>query len=306
MPDLHGVLVVDKPPGPTSHDVVDGVRRALGTRRAGHTGTLDPFATGVLPVCVGKATRLARFLSGGEKAYEATVRLGFVTTTDDLRGEPLAPARPVAVDRAAVQGACRRLTGALRQVPPAYSARRVAGRRLYELARRGVEVEREAASVTVHAFEVTGFAGDRVDVAVRCSPGTYVRALARDLGEALGVGGHLVALRRLRSGDFTLDQAVDGAAPSAAWADRLLPMAALLPGLPAVRVGPEGAAALRHGRDLTRPMVSSGFPPEPQERFRVVDEAGALLALAVPRGFDVAAPGLAVEPVLHPEIVLAD
>jgi len=304
--DRHGVLVVDKPAGPTSHDVVDRVRRALVTRRAGHTGTLDPFATGVLAVCVGKATRLARFLSAGEKVYEATIRLGFATTTDDLRGEPLGPARPVAVDRAALDEARRRLTGTIRQVPPAYSARRVGGRRLYELARRGVDVDREAASVTVHAFEVVSIAGDRVEVVVKCSPGTYVRALARDLGEALGVGGHLVSLRRTRSGDFALDQAVDGAAPSPAWEDSLLPLGALLPGLPVVQVGAEGATALRHGRDLTRPLVSSGFPRVPQERFRVLDEAGALLALAVPRGFGDTAPGLPVEPVLHPEIVLAD
>jgi tRNA pseudouridine55 synthase len=296
---------VDKPVGPTSHDVVDRVRRALGTRRAGHTGTLDPFASGVLPVCVGKATRLARFLAGGEKAYEATIRLGFATTTDDLRGEPLGPARAVDVDRAAIERACRALTGSLRQVPPAYSARRVGGRRLYELARQGVEVERESAPITVHAFEVQRFEGDRVGVTVTCSPGTYVRALARDLGEALGVGGHLVALRRTRSGDFALDGAVDGAAPSPAWERALRPLDALLPGMPAVRVGAEGAAALRHGRDLTRPLVSSAFPVEPHERFRVLGESGRLLALAVPRGFGPSGPGLEREPVLHPEIVLA-
>jgi tRNA pseudouridine55 synthase len=304
--EISGVLVVDKPAGPTSHDVVDRVRRALATRRAGHTGTLDPFATGVLPVCVGKATRLARFLGGGEKVYEATIRLGFATTTDDLRGQPLGPPREVSIDGAALEEACRGLRGPIRQVPPAYSARRVGGQRLYDLARRGMEVEREASEVTVHAFEVLRFGHDRVDVSVRCSPGTYVRALARDLGEALGVGGHLVALRRTRSGDFDLDQAVDGAAPSPAWEQRLLPMGALLPGLPSVHVGAEGAAALRHGRDLTRGLVSSGFPPEPHERFRVLDEGGRLLALAVPRGFGAPAPSLQVEPVLHPEIVLAD
>ena len=304
--DLHGVLVVDKPAGPTSHDVVDRVRRALGTRRAGHTGTLDPFATGVLPVCVGKATRLARFLAEGEKAYEATIRLGLATTTDDLRGEPLGPRRPVEVDRAAVEAACRRLTGPSRQVPPAYSARRVGGHRLYELARRGVEVDREATPVVVHAFDVVGFAGDHVDAVVRCSPGTYVRALARDLGEALGTGGHLVALRRTRSGQFTLAQAVDGGVPSPAWTERLLPLASLLPDLPAVEVRPEGAAALRHGRDLTAPLLSSAFPREPSEHFRVVDQSGALLALAVPRGFGPGGEGPAVEPVLHPNVVLAD
>ena len=304
--DPHGVLVVDKPVGPTSHDVVDRVRRALRTRRAGHTGTLDPFASGVLPVCVGKATRLARFLAEGDKVYEATIRLGFATTTDDLRGEPLGPARPVALDRASVEEACRRLTGPLRQVPPSYSARRVGGRRLYELAREGVDVERAAAAVTVHAFEVRSFEGDRIEVVVTCSPGTYVRALARDLGGVLGVGGHLVALRRTRSADFTLDDAVDGSEPSPAWREKLRPLGALLPALPVVVVGSDGAAALRHGRDLTRGLLSSAFPAEPQERFRVLDEAGLLLALAVPRGFAPPAPGLAVEPVLHPDLVLAE
>ena len=297
---------MDKPPGPTSHDVVDRVCRALGTRRAGHTGTLDPFASGVLPVCVGKATRLARFLAGGDKVYEGTIRLGFATTTDDLRGEAIGPARSVDVDRGAIERACRALTGVLRQVPPAYSARRVGGRRLYDLARQGVEVERESAEVTVRSFEVLAVAGERVDVAVTCSPGTYVRALARDLGEALGVGGHLIALRRTRSGDFALAGAVDGADPSPAWAEGLLPLAALLPGMPGVRVGAEGVAALRHGRDLPRRLVASGFPFEPHDRFRVLDEAGNLLALAVPQGFGPAAPGLEVEPVLHPEIVLVD
>ena len=300
------MLVVDKPAGPTSHDVVDRVRRALRTRRAGHTGTLDPFASGVLPVCVGKATRLARFLSGGEKVYRATIRLGFATTTDDLRGQPLGPPAVVEVGRPAVERACRTLTGTLRQVPPAYSARRVGGRRLYELARQGVDVERDAAEVTVHAFEVLDVVGDRVEAAVTCSPGTYVRALARDLGAALGMGGHLAALRRTRSGEFALDQAVDGAAPAPSWEQALLPLGSLLPGLPAVQVGAEGASALRHGRDLTARLLCSLFPAEPDERYRVLDEAGRLLALAVPRGFGPSGPALAVEPVLHPEVVLAD
>jgi tRNA pseudouridine55 synthase len=302
--DVHGVLVVDKPAGPTSHDVVDRVRQALGTRRAGHTGTLDPFASGVLPVCVGKATRLARLLGGGEKVYRATIRLGFATTTDDLLGEPLAPARAVQIDPGVLAEACRSLTGTLRQVPPVYSARRVGGRRLYELARRGVEVEREPATVTVYTFTVLGVAGDEVEAEVRCSPGTYVRALARDLGTALGFGGHLSALRRTRSGDFTLDQAVDGAAPAPAWRESVLSLGALLPDLPAVRVGPDGVAAVRHGRDLTR-ALAAGFPDEPPEHVRVLDESGALLALAVPRVF-AGADGTSPEPVLHPEIVLAD
>jgi tRNA pseudouridine55 synthase len=301
---VDGVLVVDKPAGPTSHDVVERVRLALRVRRAGHTGTLDPFATGVLPICVGKATRLARFLSEGDKSYRATVRLGFATTTDDLTGEPLGPPRPVSVAETAVRRACAALTGELRQVPPAYSAKRVEGQRLYDLARRGVAVARAAVPVTVHALDVVSLDGDRVVLDVRSSAGTYVRALARDLGEALGTGGHLVALRRTEAAGFGLDRAV-------AWddlaggADRLVPMSALLPQFPAVRVGERGAAAVRHGRDLDRDMVVEGFPDAPPARVRVLDEDGRLLALAVPRGFE-SPPALPVPRLLHPDVVLAD
>lgn len=301
------MLVVDKPAGPTSHDVVDRVRRALGTRRAGHTGTLDPFATGVLPVCMGKATRLARFLAEGEKAYRATVRLGFATTTDDLTGEPLEPARPVNVDRHALEAACRALMGPLMQVPPRYSAKRMAGRRLYDLARRGVAVEAEAAPVTVHALEVVAVEGDRVEIDVRCSPGTYIRALARDLGERLGVGGHLVALRRTRSSGFGLEHAVTWDEIPARGRERRLPLSAMLTDLPAVTVTAEGVSLLKHGRDLDRARVASGFPQtSPPPRLRVLDEMGELLALAVPQGFGPAAPGLQLEPTLHPDVVLIE
>ena len=304
---LHGVLVVDKPAGLTSHDVVDAVRRGLGVRRAGHTGTLDPFATGVLAVCVGKATRLARFLAGPEKEYRATVRLGFATTTDDATGEPLGPPRPVEGNETAVRAACASLLGPQLQVPPAYSARRVGGRRLYELARQGVAVERAPSPVSVHAIEVRSCAGDTVEIDVRCSPGTYIRALARDLGESLGVGGHLLALRRTRTGSFDLSQAVSwGDAPSV-WSDRLVPLSGLLADLPAVRLGVEAAAMLRHGRDLGRNHVEEGFPDgHPPERLRLLGRDGALLALAVPRGFEVPGPGLTLEAVLHPDVVLLD
>jgi len=304
---VDGVLVVDKPAGPTSHDVVERVRQALRVRRAGHTGTLDPFATGVLPICVGKATRLARFLSESDKSYRATVRLGFATSTDDLTGEPVEPRCPRAVDMGEVKSACARLTGALRQVPPAYSAKRVEGRRLYELARKGVAVERAAVPVTVHALDVLTVEGDRVELEVRCSAGTYVRALARDLGEALGTGAHLAALRRIEAGGFGLAQAVAWDALVAGAADRLLPLGEVLPHLPAVHVGEEGAAAVRHGRDLDRRLVLDHFPENPPPpRVRVLDQAGHLLALAVPRGFAASAPGLPVPPVLHPDVVLAD
>jgi len=303
---LNGVLVVDKPSGPTSHDVVDRVRHVLGERRVGHTGTLDPLATGVLPVCVGKATRLARFLTEGDKVYEARVRLGFATSTDDALGEPLSAPRPVLIDEARVRSACGPLSGAIEQVPPAYSAKRIAGRRSYDYARQGIAMSPPPVRVTVHALELLSLAGDHLELRVRCSPGTYVRALARDLGEALGVGGHLVALRRTESGGFGLEHAVPWEELEGSARRRLLPLSSMLGGLPAVRVGPQGADALRHGRDLARALVTEGFPEAPPPRVRVLDESGALLALAVPRGFGWKAPGLKLEPVLHPDVVLAE
>jgi tRNA pseudouridine55 synthase len=302
---VDGVLVVDKPAGPTSHDMVDSVRRALGTRRVGHTGTLDPFATGVLAVCVGRATRLARFLAAGDKEYVARVRLGFATTTDDLTGEPLGEVLPVEVPGEALAAALARLVGTYDQVPPTFSARHVGGRRLYDLARRGESVPRSATRVTVHAVELRSREGDVVDVAVRCSPGTYVRALARDLGESLGVGGHLAALRRTRSGAFDLSRAVDGHDLSGA-ADRLLPLGALLLDVPAVTVRAEGRLRVRHGRELEREHVAAGFPEAPVARVRVLDEKGELLALAVPRGLTPGAAGLPGVPALHPDLVLGD
>ena len=296
--------MVDKPAGPTSHDVVDRVRRVLGIRRVGHTGTLDPFATGVLPVCVGKATRLVQFLAKGEKAYQATVRLGFATTTDDATGEPIGPTRHAEVAPEEVAAACRRLTGEVLQVPPSYSAKRVAGRRLYELARAGTAPTPEPVRVTVHELVLVSASRDRLELAVVCSPGTYVRALARDLGEMLGTGAHLEGLRRTRSGEFTLEQAVAWDDLEAAGRSRLLPLGSLLGDLPAVRVGPDGLLALRYGRDLDRRLVAVPEPPPP-ERVRVLSESGELVALAVPRGFGVGG-GLPVEPVLHADVVLAD
>jgi tRNA pseudouridine55 synthase len=301
---VDGVLVVDKPAGPTSHDVVDQVRRALGTRKVGHTGTLDPFATGVLPVCVGRATRLARFLSGGEKEYVATVRLGFATTTDDATGEPLGELRPVDVGDGLLAEALAGLVGSFDQVPPSFSAKHVGGRRLYELARRGEAVPRSAAPVTVHALDLLTRRGEDVEIRVRCSPGTYVRALARDLGERLGTGGHLTALRRTRSGAFDLRGAVPGDGLARA-AQSLIPLSALLLDLPAVRVGDAGRALLLHGRELGRDVVLEGFPESPVERVRVVDADGDLLALAVPRGLSPAEPGGPPRfPALHPHLVL--
>ena len=290
-----GLLVVDKPAGRTSHDVVDAVRRAYRTRRVGHTGTLDPFATGVLPVCLGRATRLARFLTGHDKAYRATVRLGLATDTDDLTGRPLGEPRGVGCDRAQLEAVLRGFLGLQEQVPPVYSAKQVDGERLYARARRGESVVARPVRVTFHALELVAWDGAELVVDVTCSAGTYVRALARDLGAALGVGGHLAALRRTRSGPFGLAVAVpldrlDGD-PA-----RLLPLAELLPELPALRLEAAQAAAVRHGRALHKDLIARDLELGQGARVRLLDGAGELLALAV-----LQQPG----GLLQPDVVLA-
>lgn len=302
---MDGVLLVDKPAGPTSHDVVERVRRALGERRVGHTGTLDPFATGLLALCVGRATRLARFLSAGDKVYLASVRLGFATTTDDLTGEPLSPASPARPARAALEAALASLVGTFDQLPPAFSARHVGGRRSHELARRGETVARTATPVTVHSLRLLSHEDEVVRLEVRCSPGTYVRALARDLGERLGTGGHLVALRRTRSGPFDLGRALAGDDLARA-AESLVPMRELLPDLPAAQVGPAGRALVAHGRDLGAQDVLDGFPAAGADTVRLVDAEGELLAVAVRRVFEPRTPGLPRVEALHPEVVLVE
>jgi tRNA pseudouridine55 synthase len=299
---VDGVLVVDKPAGPTSHDIVGRARRVFGLRRIGHIGTLDPFATGVLPLCLGKATRLARFLGEGQKVYRAMVRLGFATSTDDLTGVALSEPREVRLREEDVSRALQKLVGTHDQIPPAFSARRVKGRRLYELARRGEAVPRTSRPVTIFGIDLVGMGKDALELEVRCSPGTYVRALARDLGEALGVGGHLSALRRTHSGSFSLRQAVFGDALEHG-RDRLVPMGELLPQLPAVRVGPRGRELVCHGRDVGSDAITEGVPEATVERVRILDATGDLLALAVPRASS--PPGApAVAPALHPDIVL--
>jgi tRNA pseudouridine55 synthase len=217
---MDGALIIDKPVGMTSHDVVARVRRIIGARRVGHTGTLDPFATGVLVVLVGRATRLGQFLSGAEKEYEAVIRLGYATDTGDVTGARVEteshakPRIPQSLDVAEIEAAMASLTGEIEQVPPMYSAKKIAGRKLYEHARRGEEIERQPVRVTISEFELLTHDGEFVrmnedgtaDLSARvvCSAGTYVRTLAEDLGKRLGIGAHLAALRRTRAGRFCL------------------------------------------------------------------------------------------------------
>jgi len=219
---MNGTLIVDKPAGLTSHDVVARVRRIIGEKRVGHTGTLDPFATGVLVILVGKATRLLQFLSGAEKEYEAVIRFGYATDTGDATGQRVDvhanSQSPQSLREAEIEAAMVSLRGEIMQVPPMYSAKKVKGQKLYELARRGEQIERQPVKVTISSFLVVAVNGQSLtvrddgttdlNVRVVCSAGTYVRTLAEDLGARLGMGAHLTALRRTRAGGFSIENAI--------------------------------------------------------------------------------------------------
>jgi tRNA pseudouridine55 synthase len=239
-------VLVDKPAGLTSHDAVQRVRRALGIRSAGHTGTLDPFATGLLVVLVGRATRLARYLECQAKTYLATARLGVRTDTDDRTGRTLEPVLSGrGVRESVIREALAAFAGVQRQRPPSFSAKHVEGVRSYRLARRGEAVELPEVTVTVHRIEPVAFDQDLVTFRATVSAGTYLRSIARDLGDRLGVGAHLVALRREAIGSISVDQAVPLAEISAA---AVRPARAVLGHLPAVELDEAGWRDVLHGR----------------------------------------------------------
>jgi tRNA pseudouridine55 synthase len=281
MPDLHGVLLVDKPEGPTSHDVVARARHALGVRRIGHAGTLDPLATGLLVLMVGKATRLATLLSGVDKTYRGSLRLGVATETYDRDGDPLGPAREVRIVRETLLAAMQRFQGTVLQVPPVYSAKKVHGTPMYRLARRRRPVAPEAVRVTFHRIELLGLSGDLVEFEAEVSAGTYLRAFAHDLGEALGCGAHLHSLRRLYSGPFRVEEAIPAAdlVPSPALTARLLAMEQIPLGLPTLTLTPAGLHAIRHGRPCGLGEVVSPRPPLPPGRCRLKGPDGSLVGI---------------------------
>ncbi|MEK6609206.1 MAG: tRNA pseudouridine(55) synthase TruB [Myxococcota bacterium] len=275
-----GVLVVDKPKGMTSFDVVDRVRRARGASKAGHAGTLDPMATGVLVLCLGEATKIVSFLTDSEKIYRAEALFGIATDTQDAQGRVVATRDASALGVEAVSAALAGFVGRIRQTPPMFSAVHKDGRRLHELARAGIEVDREAREVEVRVAAVERFERDppRATFFIACSKGTYVRTIAADLGERLGVGAHLVALRRLRAGPFGLEDAVsiDEAATAP-----LVPPSRALAFLPEVPIDEAGAALVRRGG---RPPTGLPLPDAP--RFRLVAPGDDLVAVA-----ESAAPG---------------
>jgi tRNA pseudouridine55 synthase len=274
---MNGVIVVEKPGGVTSFDVVARVRRALGQRRVGHAGTLDPMATGVLPVCVGEATKLVPFLHDGDKVYEAEAHLGVSTDTQDADGKIVAERDASAVTRDAVERALAGFVGTIQQRPPMHSALRVNGRRLYELAREGQEVERQARPVEVHSITLDAFAAPRIRFTVRCGKGTYIRTLAHDLGEALGVGAHLTGLRRTRVGRFVLADAVGLDQLASA---RLVPLAEALAELPSLPLDDGQARAVRDGKLAAIAQLTG----PPSGRARLLRPDGTLLAVAESTG----------------------
>ena len=250
LPVAGGVVPVDKPAGPTSHDVVAAARRALDIRRIGHTGTLDPFATGLLLLCVGPATRLVEFLTGLPKAYRARVQLGVRTTTDDPEGETVATSDAWrALSRADVERALGPLRGRILQTPPRFSAKKVGGEAAHYRVRRGEEVDLAPVGVEVFRLDLLAWDPPHLELDVLCAAGTYVRALARDLGEALGTGAHLTELRRTAVGAFRVEDAIapaqlgDSAAVRRVW----VTPAAALGHLPSIEVGAEQVARLAHG-----------------------------------------------------------
>lgn len=271
---MDGIIIVDKPEGWTSHDVVNRMRRLAGTKKVGHLGTLDPIATGVLPLVIGRATRLAQFYARRDKVYDAAIRLGLATDTYDRAGVPAAPAvEPPPLDAEALEPYLQRFRGTLQQTPPPVSAKKIAGRPAYELARKKIPVALEPVEVRVYELTLTGIDGPDIRVRAACSAGTYLRAIAHELGTAIGCGAHLYQLRRIESGDFTLEQArtldeLGELAAAGRLGEALIPAARLAPEFPSEYVDEITEGFIRQGRD---------FPVSP---FRVAKGARYVKALS--------------------------
>lgn len=292
---MNGAIVVDKPEGWTSHDVVSKFRRIAHMKRVGHLGTLDPIATGVLPLVVGNATRLAQFYLRGDKIYEGVVHFGWATDTYDRAGEPAGAKVPVELDRAQLEAVLDQFRGEILQAPPPVSAKKVQGKRAYDLARRKEPVTLDPVKVQVYELTLLELLGAEARLRAHCSGGTYLRSLAHDLGQALGCGAHLQELRRLGSSEFTIGQArtieqLQSLAAEERLFDALIPASSLLPGMPEVFVDDVAAVRIRNGRN---------FPASP---FRIGPAARHVKAVTANR--ELVAIGEAVLPnIYHPAVV---
>ncbi len=288
---MDGLIVIDKPPGLTSHDVVLRIRKIIKGEKTGHCGTLDPDATGVLLIAVGRATRLFPFLSGHDKTYRGTIRFGFSTDTYDAAGRPTSAESQEYPDENALRRAMRQFEGSIVQNPPPYSAKKLGGQPSYKLARASREVILRPQEVTIYRFELETFRPPLANFVAECSSGTYMRALAHDLGKLLGCGAHLAGLRRTASGEFGLADAHSlddfrSKAESGNWQGLIIPIEELFPGLQTIKLNSEGENRARHGNRILpghvlaflngRPGASFGQEPV----FRLVSRDGKLLALA--------------------------
>jgi tRNA pseudouridine55 synthase len=293
---LDGAIVVDKPEGWTSHDVVGKVRRIAKTKRVGHLGTLDPIATGVLPLVIGKATRLAQFYTRSDKIYEGIVRFGWATDTYDRAGEPTTEPREAAVDANQLEALLESFRGEILQTPPPVSAKKVGGKRAYELARQSMPQDLQPVPVQIYELTALAVRGPRMRLRVHCSGGTYIRSIAHDLGQRLGCGAHIEELRRLASGEFEIAQArtieqLESLADDDRLFDALLPAAQMLPEFPSVFVDEVTEAHIRHGRNFPASPFRS---PSASRRVKAVTRQGEVVAI-----------GEAILPNLyHPVVVL--
>jgi tRNA pseudouridine55 synthase len=291
---MNGVLIIDKPPGPTSHDVVNRVRRILQQRSVGHLGTLDPLATGVLPLVIGSLTRLAQFYTASEKTYEGVIRFGFATDTYDAEGEPLSPQQPVELQPDRVKELATRFRGVIEQVPPPFSAKKIQGLPAYKLARKQKPVVLRPVRVEIKEFEILSVAEDRVHFRARVASGTYMRSVAHDMGQQLGCGAHLESLRRTSVAEFdiadahTLEQLQEAAAQGTA-EDLFVHPRKLLPQLPSVTADEANAARIRSGRSVNLPELSRA------RQIKVFSGQKELIAIAT----------RIAGTLFHPKIVLA-
>lgn len=282
---VDGAVIVDKPRGWTSHDVVNKVRRFAGTRKVGHLGTLDPGATGVLPLVIGRATRLAQFYTHNDKVYEGVIRFGYATDTYDADGAPASAVRDTAVTAAQLEPVLARFRGHFEQMPPAVSAKKIAGRPAHELARKHLPVELKPVEVEVFSLDLLAVEGSEARIRVHCAAGTYIRSIAHELGQALGCGAHLACLRRLQSGDFkiedahTLDQ-LQKLAEEGRFDEAVIPASKLLPAFPSEPVDAITAGQIRNGRMF---RVSPFQGAETARYVKALNSAGELIAIGEAR-----------------------
>jgi len=293
---MDGVIIVDKPTGWTSHDAVNRMRRLANTRRVGHLGTLDPAATGVLPLVIGRATRLAQFYMQSDKLYDAVIRFGQATTTYDAQGEPAGEAEVPVLDRGEIESIIRGFRGVIQQTPPPVSAKKVGGTRAYKLARRNEPVDLKPVEVSIYSFDLREVNGAEIRVEVHCSAGTYLRSIAHEMGQALGCGAYLKTLKRLASGHFTIDQArgledLAVLAGDGRLSEVLIPAARLLPEFPSEPVNAVTAGHIRQGRDF---RVSPFRVAKGARYVKAISPNGDLLAIGEAR----------LPSVYHPILVL--